>query len=348
MKKMLRTISIIMCVALLAAIMATLVACNGGEGLRFAAPDGTPALAMLRLASQGQKLDKYDVEYEVVSPNNIAAEMAGGKADIVIMPINVGAMQIVKNGVDYKLVSVAVEGSLYLVGHKEPLPDGTVPAVTLDDIKGKRIACIGEQGVPGIVFRYVMGRNGISIVTDDGGQDTPGENEIFVEYVADGSVAAQRYYGGQADFIVVGEPAATAQKAKSSAFATTDPQYARRLNAEMNMQTEYANVCGVQGADNYPQAGLFVKTDLTKNSSFMRALFEALEANEEWVENNPEAVTDEAKKIGSTSTFPKPAIPRCALDLGELDEEDEAEILAFLKNVVPNAAEWDEGKERLF
>ena len=339
MKKLFKAISLIAVIAFLVGTLAfSLVACDGKNDttLRFAAPDGTPALAMLTLASQGQKLGGKNVEYEVVSPSNIATEMTSGKADIVIMPVNAGATQIVKNGVDYKLVSIAVEGSLYLVGHEDAV-EGTVPAITIDDVKGKRIACIGEQGVPGLVFRYVMGKNGITIVTDDAKKDALGENEVFVEYVADGSVAAQRYAGKMVDFIVVGEPAATAQKANT----TND------LNVEMNMQTEYAKACGAQGVDDYPQAGLFVKTALTQDKQLMHDLFAALDTNEDWIEANADKVTDEAAKIGSTSKFPKPAIPRCALDCSDLDEEDVNEILAFLNNVAP-AVKWDESKDKLF
>ena len=335
MKKLFKAISLIAVIALLVGALAvSIVACDGKNkaDLRFAAPDGTPALAMLTLASQGQKLGGKTVEYEVVSPSNIATEMTSGKADIVIMPVNAGATQIIKNGVDYKLVSIAVEGSLYLVGHKDAV-EGVVPAITMADIKGKRIACIGESGVPGLVFRYVMQANDITIITEG----APTAEQVFVEYVADGSVAAQRYNGKQVDFIVVGEPAATAQKANT----------ANDLNAEMNMQTEYAKACGAQDVDDYPQAGLFVKTSLTQDKQLMHDLFAALDANEDWIETNADKVTDEAAKIGSTSKFPKPAIPRCALDCSDLDEEDVNEILAFLKNVAPSV-KWDESKGKLF
>ena len=340
MKKLFKAISLIAVIALLAGVLAfSLVACDGKNDttLRFAAPDGTPALAMLTLASEGQKLGGKTVDYEVVSPSNIATEMTSGKADIVIMPVNAGATQIVKNGVDYKLISIAVEGSLYLVGHKEADGAGNVPDITINDIKGKKIACIGEQGVPGLVFKYVMSKNGITIVTDEAKKDALGENEVFVEYVADGSVAAQRYKGGMVDFIVVGEPAATAQKANKD----------NNINAEMNMQTEYAKANGTQGVDDYPQAGLFVKTALTQDTQLMKDLFAALDRNEDWIEANADKVTAEAEKIGSTSKFPAPAIPRCALDCSGLDAEDVSEILAFLNSVVP-AVKWEEGKDKLF
>ncbi len=339
MKKMLKAISIVAVIALLVGVLAfSLVACDGKKtDLRFAAPDGTPALAMLRLASQGQSLGGKSVEYDVVSPNNIAQEMTSGKADIVIMPVNAGATQIVKNGVDYKLISIAVEGSLYLVGHKEADAQGNIPDITIDDIRGKRIACIGWQGVPGLVFRYVMNwykeQYNIEMITTG----PPTNDQVFVEDVADGSEAVQRYNGHQVDFIVVGEPAATAQKANA----------ANDLNAEMNMQTEYAKACGEQGVDDYPQAGLFVKTSLTQDKQFMHDLFAALDANEDWIEANADKVTAEAEKIGSTSKFPAPAILRCALDCSDLDQEDVDEIIAFLNNVAP-ALKWTENKDKLF
>lgn len=338
MKKLFKTATFMALIAIIAALSVFFVACDKKSNgtLRFAAPDGTPALAMLRLASQNQRIGNYDVDYEVTSPENIAGEMGNQKADIVIMPINAGAQQIVKtNGaVGYKLVSVAVEGSLYLVGHKDAVGNET-PKITINDIKGKRIACIGQTGVPGKVFQFVMRQNGITLVED--ATKTLGANEVYVEYAADGSAAATRYYGNQVDYIVVGEPAATAQKLKQDST----------INAEMDMQAEYGKVCGLQGVDEYPQAGLFVKTSLANNSEFMRSLFAALDVNEDWIEHNPSSVTAEAQKIGSASVFPAPSIARCALDCSDLDLDDGTEIVRFLSNIMPNI-DWASNKDLLF
>ena len=76
------------------------------------------------------------------------------------MPVNAGA-KFISNGADYKLVSIAVDGSLYMVGNTEKGGQ-----ITFDDIVGKKIACIGQTGVPGLIFRYVMQKNGIEIVTE--------------------------------------------------------------------------------------------------------------------------------------------------------------------------------------
>lgn len=44
--------------------------------------------------------------------------MATKASDVVIMPVNAGA-NLIRQGADYKLVSIAVDGSLYVVGNTE-------------------------------------------------------------------------------------------------------------------------------------------------------------------------------------------------------------------------------------
>ena len=128
--------------------------------IRFSAPEGTPALAMLTLASNQKQIGAHEVEYAVVNPANIASEMATKKSQVVIMPVNAGA-KLISNGADYKLVSIAVDGSLYMVGNTEKGGQ-----ITFDDIVGKKIACIGQTGVPGLIVRDVMQKNGIEMVTE--------------------------------------------------------------------------------------------------------------------------------------------------------------------------------------
>ncbi len=128
--------------------------------LRFAAPEGTPALTMLRLPVDNTAIGGYQMEYEAVKPANIAAEMATSKADIVIMPINAGA-NLVKNGADYALVSTAVGGSLFMIGNT-----ANGGEITAQDLVGKKIACIGQAAVPGLVFRYVMNGLKLTVVAE--------------------------------------------------------------------------------------------------------------------------------------------------------------------------------------
>ena len=342
MKKTNRIIAIIAIVAIAMIACVSLVACNdNGDGnganyregvseLTFSAPEGTPALAMLRLVTDNEKIDGTSVKYQVVKPANIATEMSSKNSDLVIMPVNAGA-NLIRQGADYKLVSVAVNGSLFMIGKTDS------GVITLDDIKGKKVACIGQTGVPGLVFRYVMSANGISMQTDENSE--VGANQVGVRYVADGPAARVLLTSGQVDFAVVGEPAATQFKGALS------------LNAEMNMQSEYAKV---SGASNYAQAGLFVRRGLAKDTAFMNALFDALSASKDWVTKNPSEVTTFAKEhLYETATFPAPSIARCAINATRLDDAQKADIITFLSKVMPkdsqgNAINWQEYKDKIF
>lgn len=342
MKKIVRILSIVAIIAVVVAMSVGFVACDKGDKgysrydgqvIRFAAPQGTPALAMLRLKTDNPTLDGTKMEYDVVSPQTIALEMGADKADVVIMPVNTGA-DLIRQGKDYKLVSVAVEGSLFMVGKKE---GGNT--LTVDDIKGKSIACIGKNAVPGMVFRYVMANNGIQIIESG----TPSGNQVLVKYVGDGSAAMSEYSKNTVQYMVVGEPAATQFKQKLS------------LNAEMDMQKAYEAVNPTVNGDSYPQAGLFVRTALANDVKFMNALFDALEDSKDWVEEHPSEVTEFASQnLYAGAAFPAPSIPRCAIDCDRLDSEDKSEIIAFLKNVEPvdvetgKAIDWDSWFDKLF
>lgn len=321
MKKKLTAVMLL--VALVLSI-GLLTACNKdnkkGNGndvtLTFAAPEGTPALAIARLITDNKSISGKNVNYKIVNPSNIAKEMQAGLSDLVIMPVNAGAM-LINKGADYKLVSVAVDGSLYLVGKSE-----TAKTLTIDDIKGKKIACIGQQGVPGLVFRYILKANNISIV------DSPEkvtENSVYVQYAGDGLQAKTAVENGSVDYAVVGEPAATTFKKFG-------------FNAQMDLQAEYKKV---SGKETYPQAGIFVKSSLASDAAFMDALFAALKASKEWVKNNPQSVNDFMKANAyESAAFPAPSIAKCNVNAEKLTAEKKAEILAFLKNLAPGV-NWD-------
>lgn len=313
-------------VALMLAIAATLIAalavgfaaCDPKDetpgALRVAAPEGTPALAIARLKTDNATLAGHAMTYEVVSPSLIAAEMSGGKADVVIMPVNAGA-NLIRQGADYRLISVAVNGSLFMVGSTD---DGG--AIERADIAGSKVACIGQGATPGLVFEYVMRSMELETVAAD---KTPRENQVAVQYVADGPAAKALLENDTVDFAVVGEPAATTFK------------NALKLNAELDMQAAWKDATG---EETYPQAGLFVRTSLAADAEFTSALFDALAASKEWVNSNPSEVGAFMKaNLYESAAFPAPSISRCAIDAEPLGEADKAEILAFLSAVMPKA-----------
>lgn len=325
MKKKLTAVMLLIALVL---SIGLLTACNKdnkkGNGndvtLTFAAPEGTPALAIARLITDNRSISGKNVNYKIVNPSNIAKEMQAGLSDLVIMPVNAGAT-LINKGADYKLVSVAVDGSLYLVGKIGK--SETATTLTIDDIKGKRIDCIGQQGVPGLVFRYILKANNISIV--DSPEKVP-ENSVYIKYASDGTQAKTAVENDSVDYAVVGEPAATTFKIEFG------------FNAQMDLQAEYKNV---SGKETYPQAGIFVKSSLASDAAFMDALFTALKASKEWVKNNPQSVNDFMKANAyESAAFPAPSIAKCNVNAEKLTAEKKAEILAFLKNLAPGV-NWD-------
>ena len=326
MKKKLTAVMLL--VALVLSI-GLLTACNKddnkGNGndvtLTFAAPEGTPALAIARLITDNKSISGKNVNYKIVNPSNIAKEMQAGLSDLVIMPVNAGAT-LINKGADYKLVSVAVDGSLYLVGKSDTATTATT-TLTIDDIKGKKIACIGQQGVPGLVFRYILKENNINIVDD---VKNLNDTSVYVQYAGDGLQAKTAVENKSVDYAVVGEPAATTFKIKFG------------FNAQMDLQAEYKKV---SGKETYPQAGIFVKSSLASDTAFMDALFTALKASKEWVKNNPQSVNDFMKANAyESAAFPAPSIAKCNVNAEKLTAEKKAEVLAFLKNLAPGV-NWD-------
>lgn len=324
MKKKLTAVMLL--VALVLSI-GLLTACNKddnkGNGndvtLTFAAPEGTPALAIARLITDNKSISGKNVNYKIVNPSNIAKEMQAGLSDLVIMPVNAGAT-LINKGADYKLVSVAVDGSLYLVGKNI---DEAAKTLTIDDIKGKKIACIGQQGVPGLVFRYILKENNINIVDD---VKNLNDTNVYVQYASDGTQAKTAVENGSVDYAAVGEPAATTFKIKFG------------FNAQMDLQAEYKKV---SGKETYPQAGIFVKSSLASDAAFMDALFAALKASKEWVKNNPQSVNDFMKANAyESAAFPAPSIAKCNVNAEKLTAEKKAEVLVFLKNLAPGV-NWD-------
>lgn len=325
MKKLL---VVVLVIALVAVLAISLVACNNKKEevtIRVAAPEGTPALAICHMVTECKKIDEFNMEYSVVAPANIATEMAAEKADIVIMPINAGANLIANKNAPYKLVSIAVDGSLYLIGNK----DGS-NIITLDDIKGKTVACIGQGAVPGLTFTYILNANNITVVTEG----DPSADQVKIVWAADGAAANAAVQGGSANYAVVGEPAATALSAKAG------------YNARMDIQELYNAATGSN--DSYPQAGLFVKASLEKNSKFMGGLFNALAESNNWILNNKDAVTAYAKEnLYESAAFPAGSIERCAVNCERLNYESQDKIINFLSRIMPNV-NWAEKKTLLF
>jgi ABC-type nitrate/sulfonate/bicarbonate transport system substrate-binding protein len=319
--------AIMLVIALFTAMGLLLAACNDDpdetQAVRFVMPDGTPALAAARLFTDNKTLDGYDMDYEIVAASSLATELNSGKADILIMPTNAGVKLIKANSLNYKLVSVNVEGSLFVVGKPESVDTAEFAFETL---VGKTVALIGKGGTPELVFDYIAAQKNITVNETQTKSDTA----INVIFVDEASQAKRALANGTVDFAVVGQPAATA-------FATPN---GGGYSEQLNLQPLYAQFAG---QDNFPQAAMFVKSSLVADTEFMSALSTALEASAAWVNDSANAASITAymqsQAVGSASAFPPKSIPKCNIVFDKIDTDAKKTFInAYLSAVgAPNA-----------
>lgn len=130
---------------------------NGSGVLQLYVPDGAPALAVAKLVAEKDTLAVagYTVNVHIVPANTIAAHIAKGDGDIVIMPANGGANLVVK-GADYKFLCSNTRGILYMISTSEG-------SVSPEDLAGKTVGCIGQGAVPQYAFERILAANGLAI-----------------------------------------------------------------------------------------------------------------------------------------------------------------------------------------
>ena len=85
---------------------------------------------------------------------------------------------------------------------------------------------------------------------------------------------------------------------------------------------------------------IFVKTSLTKDKKFMSALLNALSENRDWVIANPAEVTAKIQAKGSSTTFPAPSIPRCAIVVNKADNTATKDAIVTYLNLMIPSVNW--------
>ena len=131
------------------------VAPSGKEAFSFVVPDGAPALAAAKFMYDNEDFNTgLPFNYSVVAANNIGKFMQQGKADIMIMPINAASKLYKANANDpYQMVAIITHGNLYIVSDEK---------ITLQDLKEREVAVIGQGLVPDLTLKAVLKKHGIN------------------------------------------------------------------------------------------------------------------------------------------------------------------------------------------
>ena len=124
------------------------------KGYTFMVPDGAPALAVAKLINDKDKLGTgKTINYSVISATQVQPNLAEGKADFIVAPVNLASKLYNANSNDYVMVAVLTHGNFYILSTTQ---------ISLEDLKGKQIAVPNQGAVPDWTFKMVLEKNGIS------------------------------------------------------------------------------------------------------------------------------------------------------------------------------------------
>lgn len=129
-----------------------------------------------------------------------------------------------------------------------------------------------------------------------------GDKTVYLKYVSDSSELIPLLVKGDAEYGVLGEPAATMANAKAGTTSVLD------------LQAEYKKASGSDSL--YTQAGVLVKGNLANDKNFMYELYTALKNNKTWLLENVADVKAKLNACGSALqvNFTAETIERCNLD----------------------------------
>ena len=208
--------------------------------LSVAAPSGAPSVCLYKYLADESKVEIRSPE----EASGLAAYMATGAKDIIILPTNAGVQQIMKNNVSYKISAKITFGNLFVAatGHDD---DGVMNG---DDY----VVLIQQNNVPDKLFQYCYGDLNLT--------NTHYLNQAsnVKNVVATGKNPEDE--NADVDYVLVAEPAFAAGKAQNA-------------NA-----TQYASIQEVyktkSGNKEITQAAIFVSNtaDVEEVNKFLTAL----------------------------------------------------------------------------
>lgn len=264
-----RALTVVLSVLMLAFGAAVFAACGDGDEdkgdganttVNVYLPDGTPALAMAKVMTEGIDIDGYDVNFRIIAAGNIGTVFTATDADLAIMP-TIGAATNFSKGTQIRLVSTNVFGNLYIVGVNSEVE-------SLADLTGKLVYTTAATTIQ--LLQYLLDENEIAYGT--GSEAAAGQVTLYSFDSASEIIPLlkQAETKGTEAYGVLGEPQVTQCKAKVTSAETV-----------IDFQAEWTSITGFDG---YPQASLIVKNDFSaEHGEFVTAIAQALEDNGEWL-----------------------------------------------------------------
>lgn len=225
------------------------------DKIKVVAPDGLPALSLVKMMNEKSQIDGVDVEYKIEKlSESLVMTLMKKEADIAIVPSNL-AGQLHNKGLGYKIGGTVGWGSFYVISREN--------FNSLKDLKGKEIGTIGKGLTPDIILQTLLKKNGLDLSKD-----------IKIDYLNSGNELAPLYLSGKKDIVVIAEPMASKilSKDKNS-----------KINVELNQ--EWKKLFNV--AKGYPQSTLVVSEEILKeNPNFLNKFIKELKDSIDFIESD--------------------------------------------------------------
>lgn len=313
MKKIIAVISLALALCLSIVAFSACGNTETGGSFSLIAPDGAPVAALADM--WGEDIGYSEVDYTVTNEANIqAAFLDNGGAEFVLAPLNIGAnmhLNAVKEDAttaDYKLLNVTSWGVLYYVTTEsgyETYDDSLNADEFLSQFEGKTISTIGLAAIPGKTVQYLF---------------DSADAEVTVNG-SDASTIQQAITKGDAITAVFAEPAISALKANGREFTVLG-----------SVSDVYKAVTG----DEFPMAGLFVRSDILEDNADLVAQVDArVKSSVEAFNKNPEAVGTKAESIENCTlkgAILKNAAPKMNVQYRNAEDSKTA-VTELLKNI---------------
>ena len=228
-------------------------------------PSGSTAMGLAHLASQLPSLaEGIDcvVEPYVQGSDALLAAFTSETANVIVAPTNLGAT-LYQKGAPYQLAATLVWGNLYLVSDE---------ALTLEELSGKTITAFGQGSTPDIVLQTVLKEKGLL-------------DSVEIEYLNSVADVQSMFVASEIDVAVIAEPSLTVLKTKVD-----------NVHTVADFQQEWGSLYDVTS---YPQASLFVHTDLINNyPEVVESLLAQVEASVNFANESPQQMAIEAINTG--------------------------------------------------
>lgn len=265
MKFNLLKLSSFLCIALLASSCSKETTDDYDKYLLM--PSGAPTLGTYKLIEEG----KVDV---LADSSNIPAQLSKGDYPFIIFDSAKALANLEKQGDEakYSFVKMITGGNFHLFAFNKDESDADSLTISQDDV----VYGFQENNTPDLLFKTVY--------KDAGGCDVYLDSISSLKDKLLTMTADYKIDGTQVDYAVVAEPAATAIKSNLTKKGIKI--------LDINLQTKIKEVT-TWSKDYIPQAGLFVRNDISSNSEVYKHVLESINASISQALSNPGAVKTE-------------------------------------------------------